>query len=299
MPILYPRLKRKFGDVVTYADDPFSHLKTEFAFDVLQVARGQYAPNAYHDYIGFSVAKSLLKKAFDETYSLDIDKLFTDFDLTIGTYRHDVSTLIPKATSLAWELKKDDIQKATPGMTRKKFLYNLSRASYAKYWDGKYKEPGFGMKLLAFIVRWIPKVGPLRALSFRTPTPETERMFEASFNATLQNYESLLHQEKKLDALQLVNDDFDTGTVTGPGEYQMADKTYAELLDRLAKQHFSNVSRDLQKVVLNYYKDPNAPFATKKSRKKWATVLIQVNELKAYTPQLDEPGAKVTVVDLP
>ena len=172
MPILYPRLKRKFGDVVTYADDPFSHLKTQFAFDVLQVARGQYAPNAYHDYIGFSVAKSLLKKAFDETYSLDIDKLFTDFDLTIGTYRRDVSTLIPKATSLAWELKKDDIQKATPGMTRKKFLYNLSRASYAKYWDGKYKEPGFGMRLLAFIVRWIPKVGPLRALSFRTPTPE-------------------------------------------------------------------------------------------------------------------------------
>ena len=34
--------------------------------------------------------------------------------------------------------------------------------------------------------------GPLKILTFRTPTPETEKMFEASFNATLDRYRSLL-----------------------------------------------------------------------------------------------------------
>src|SRR5579863_6765078 len=43
VPILYPKLRRRFGKKVTYWDDPPSHLKTEFGFDVLQVAKGRYA----------------------------------------------------------------------------------------------------------------------------------------------------------------------------------------------------------------------------------------------------------------
>ncbi len=46
------KLRRKFGNEVTYGDDSdhSSHLKTEFGFDVLQVARGHYPPKAYHDF---------------------------------------------------------------------------------------------------------------------------------------------------------------------------------------------------------------------------------------------------------
>ena len=44
VPLLYPKLARKYGPVMTYEDDPTAHLRTEFAFDVLQVARGYYAP---------------------------------------------------------------------------------------------------------------------------------------------------------------------------------------------------------------------------------------------------------------
>lgn len=40
----------------------------------------------------------------------------------------------------------------------------------------------------------IPKVGPLKILTFRTPTPETEKMFEASFKATLDRYRGLLNE---------------------------------------------------------------------------------------------------------
>ena len=49
VPILYPELRRKFGNEVTFGEDPSSHLKTEFGFDVLQVARGHYPSKAYHD----------------------------------------------------------------------------------------------------------------------------------------------------------------------------------------------------------------------------------------------------------
>src|SRR6266852_9274685 len=48
VPLLYPELKKKYGDVVTYEKNPLAHVKTEFGFDVLEVAKERYAPDAYH-----------------------------------------------------------------------------------------------------------------------------------------------------------------------------------------------------------------------------------------------------------
>jgi hypothetical protein len=290
--ILYPKLARKYGPIVTYGDDPAAHLKTEFAFDVLQVAKGRYASDAYHDYIGFQVSRSLIERAFEETYALDVDSLFADFDLTIGTYRHDVSVLIPKATQIAWQIKKDDIQKENPGISREKFRYRLSSRDYARQFHDKYKAPGLGTKLLAFVIRIVPKIGPLRSLAFRIPTPQTETMFANSFRDTLQEYQNLIRQKNGSGEVALPNDDFDTGTVTKPGEYQMADKTYEQLLDKLADHHFAKVSPELQRVVLEYYSDANAPLATKKDRKRWAKVLREIDELKAYNPEGASPTIK-------
>ena len=132
VPMLYPKLKRKYGNEVTYSDDAGSHLKTEFGFDVLQVAKGRYPSDAYHDFIGFEVSKPLLERAFQETYSLELKDVFGALDLAIGTYRKTVSGLIPKMTEVAWTLKKDDIAKTQPGITREEFLYNLSLAEYEK-----------------------------------------------------------------------------------------------------------------------------------------------------------------------
>jgi hypothetical protein len=281
VPVLYPKLRKKYGDVVTYDENPAAHLKTEFGFDVLQVAKGHYAPDAYHDYIGFEVAQPLLERAFQDTYSIELKSIFSNFDLAIATYRRTVSSLIPEATKVAWNLKKDEIQRATPGVTQQKFLYHLSRASYRKNWKEKYQEPGVGTKLLAFLIRIVPKMGPFRALSFRTPTPETERMFEASFNKTITQYGDLLDQKRDTGSVELLDDNFDTGSVTGPGEYPLADKTYAELLTRLAKNHFAQVSPQLRLTVLSYYSDLNAPFSTKRNKKQWANVVQNLNELKS------------------
>src|SRR5579871_6701341 len=157
VPLLYPKLKRKYGDVVTYGDDPGAHLKTEFGFDVLQVARGHYAPQAYHDMIGFEVSKDLLERAFQRTYGLALKDLFGTLDLALGTYRWSVSSLLPSVTKTAWEIKRKEIQKEQPKMIRRQFLYNIRRASFEKEWGRKYERPGIGTRFLSFLFRILPK----------------------------------------------------------------------------------------------------------------------------------------------
>ncbi len=149
---------------------------------------------------------------------MDLKTVLSDEDKVLGSYRHDVADLLPKATRIAWSLKKDEIMKDQPGVTKKKFLYNLSRASYQKNWGTNYQPPTLGERFLAFLVTILPKIGPLKVLQLRTPTPETERMFEASFNTTLDRYRKLLSQVST-GVPDLPNDNFDTGGATGPGKY--------------------------------------------------------------------------------
>jgi hypothetical protein len=279
VPILYPKLRKKYGDSVSYEENPLAHVKTEFGFDVLEVAKQHYAPDSYHDFIGFAVAKPLLNQAFQETYGLDLNSVLTDEDKVLNSYRRDVSKLIPKATRIAWTLKGKEIEKDQPGMTKRKFLYNLKRSSFEKEWGKDYQAPTFGEKFLAFLIRLLPKFGPLKVLQLRTPTPETERMFEASFNATLDRYRGHLSD---LDGgrVELPNDNFDLGEITGPGIYRMNDDAHAELLDKLARQNFSGLTPELRAEFLQFYADPNSPNATKRKAKRWQQVQADLQKLK-------------------
>jgi hypothetical protein len=295
VPLLYPKLKKKYGDSVTYEEDKLAHVKTEFGFDVLEVAHGRYAPDSYHDFIGFGVSAPLLEQAFQETYGLDLKSVLSDEDKVLASYRHDVSQLLPKATRIAWSLKKDEIMKDQPGMTKKKFLYNLSRASYQKNWGNQYQPPTFGEKFLAFLTRILPKIGPLKTLQLKTPTPETERMFEASFNATLDRYRLLLSQVGT-GQLDVPNDNFDTGEITGPGKYRLNDETHAKWLHALAKQNFNGASPEVRAELLEFFGHPDAPYATKRKPKDWAKVQAELEQLKKAAPpvvtgEADEPSS--------
>ena len=285
VPILYPALRKKYADVATYEDDPTAHLRTEFGFDVLQVAKERYAADNYHNFIGFEVSAALLERAFQEIYSMPLRPLFGNFDDVIGSYRHTVSTVIPKATKVAWVLKKNDIQRDLPGITQRKFLYNLSKASYEKEWGKNYQEPGFGASFLAFIIRLIPKIGPLKALSFRTPTPETEKMFMASFNTALDEYKHLL-ADVGAGHLNLPNLNLDTGSKIQPGTYFMQDEAYARLLSNLEREQFKQISPELRSDILNYFRGFNLPAHMKrdkreKTRVDWKKVPREVEELKS------------------
>ena len=297
VPILYPKLKKKYGDWVTYEQNPLAHVKTEFGFDVLEVAQGRYASDQYHQFIGFDVAAPLLEQAFQETYGLDLKKVLSNEPKALGSYRHDVSQLLPKATRVAWSLKKDEIMQDEPGITKRKFLYNISRASYQKSWGSNYRKPTPWEEFLAFLFKIIPKIGPLRVLQLKTPTPQTERMFEASFNASLDQYRKLLHAVG-VGNPQLPNNNFDTGAIARPGKYWLNDETQAKLLDALAKQNFRSASPALRAELLDYFGHPDVPYATKRKPKRWAKVQKELEQLKNVREQTRAPLGNMSAPDL-
>ena len=276
----YPKLAAEYGRVVTYADDPTAHLRVEFGFDVLQVARGNYAPKSYHDFIGFQTSKELLQRAFLATYGIELKSIFKDLDLALGTYRRAVSTVIPEMTKVAWDLERKKLMQATPGITRKKFLYNLSRASYEKEWKDKYEKPGAGARIIAFLFRILPKVGPLKAAKPKPPTPETAKWFEDSFDRTLDTYRGLLAQTAA-GRLQLVNTNFDTGKPTQPAVYKLADDAYAKLAIDLVSRSAGDIDPKMRADVLNYFRDSSLPYATKQKPKQWQQTLAALNQLRS------------------
>ena len=274
--VMFPKLRKKFGRSVTYGQDPVAHVKVEFSFDVVEVAEGHYAPEAYHDFIGFEVAKPLLERAFVRTYSLELQSVFFDEDLSLGTYRHTVSSLLPSMAKIAWQLKKDEIRKTEPSATRRRFVYNVSRSSYRRRWGKVYEKPGLAARFWAFILRLVPKIGPFKALAFKAPTPAVQNMFMRSFNDTLDRYRCFLALHKE-GSLHLLNENFDTGEPIQPGAYPLADHAYAKLVEKV---HGHAVSGALRADILAFYADLNAPFDTKRDAKNWAKLLHELDSLK-------------------
>jgi hypothetical protein len=272
----YPQLAKKYGPVVTYEDKPSAHMKVEFGFDVDQVAKGHYAPKAYHDFIGFEVSKALLERAFARTYSLDMSSVFFRVDLAIGSYRHAVSTVIPRTTKVAWHLKRREIQHSDPSETKTKFVYNISNSGYRKEWGDVYEKPDFFARFKAFTLYLVPRIGPFSALGYHPPTPAVEQIYMHSFNETLDQYRLLLVAQQE-GTLRLPNDNLDTGGLTGPAVYRLTDETYAALLGKTSGKPISDA---LLRDILAYYADLEKGFATKKDPEAWQKVLRQLDRLK-------------------
>ncbi len=274
--MMYPKLAKKYGPVVTYDEKPSAHLKVEFGFDVDQVAEGNYAPHAYHEFIGFEVSKPLLERAFADTYCIELSSVLLRVDLAIGSYRHAVSSVIPSTTKAAWHLKRDEIRNGHPNEVRSQFVYNVSHSEYRNDWGNVYEQPGIAARIKAFFFRLVPKIGPFSALAFHPPTPAVEQLYMHSFNETLNDYRGLLVAQQE-GRLQLPNENFDTGELTEPAAYPFADQTYAKLLHKVSGKPISDALRN---DILAYYAKLDAPFATKKDPTAWQTVLDELGKLK-------------------
>jgi hypothetical protein len=260
-PIVYPKVGRRFGREVTYAQHPLSHIRTEFGFDVLQTARGNYASEKYHDFIGFKIARPVLERAFLKTYGLDINKVFLDLGLAIDTYRWIIVHFFPTLTRMAWASKKNDIQKTTPGITRRKFERRLeSIRHYREYGKEEHDGPGFSATVVAWAIKIVPKVGPLRKYKIKMPGPEAEDLFMKSFDTTTVHYIAAVALLSG-GAKGLPNVDFDTGNETCPGEYVLADQTYGKLLLKLKKSNFHTANPQLRKNILSFYSHDNGKVA--------------------------------------
>jgi hypothetical protein len=278
--LMYPELRARYGTSVTYADSPSSHVIVEFSFDVVQAASGAYVSDMYQSFIGFQVAKPVLERAFEATYGIKMDEVFLTEDLAIGSYRHSVSETIPEITRIAWRDKREEIQKLNPGAAEEKFVFNLSRQEYDKAYGTDYQKPGLLARILAFLYRLLPKIGPLKPLQFKAPTKEAEALFLESFKGTRERFKTALDTLGR-GRLDLPNTNFDTGKPSAHGEYTLADETYAELLDRLAGHRLATVPDELRANINAFYASAPNRFSDKKERKRADKIRKQLTALNA------------------
>jgi hypothetical protein len=228
VPMMYPKVREEAGERALYADSPARHVMVEFAFDVLHVAGTGYSAEAFRQRIGFDVSKPLLERAFRATYGLELTDLFGDEDLAIGTYRHAIGTIIPEITRLAWEDKQDEILKRTPDAVQQKFVFSLTRQEYDTQYGTAYRKPGLLTRILFYVLKIVPKVGPFRPLAFEPLTPEAERLFVESFETARERYLGWVVALRK-GPITLPNSDLDTGQPPNPAANPLVAETTREL----------------------------------------------------------------------
>jgi hypothetical protein len=281
--IEYPKLRAKYGKSVRFAEGKTAHLKTEFGFDMVQVAKNRYASEHYHDFIGFKVSKELLERTFPVVYGVELKDVLPRLDLTIGSYRYTVSNLIPELTQIALQTHKQEIVSETSSPAKDKLLYRLSRSDYEKEWGKEYRKPGIGSRMLATMMRYMPKKGPFKAMAFKSPTPATEEMYFKSINSTVDQYRAYL-EEIRVNKLVLPNFDLDSGKLTRAAEYSLADDAYAKLLLRQSDRKFDKTTPGLRTNILSFYADLAPAIETKADRTRWQSVLGALDQLKLESP---------------
>ena len=248
LPIVYPKLRAKFGDEVLFTESPARHVMVEFSFDVLQVARGTFKADAYQELVGFEVATPLLERAFRETYGLELDDVFGNVDLAIGTYRHAASETIPDITRVAWREKRDEILAANPSVTEREFVFTMTRGDYERDYGTSYRKPGLFARLVVAVFKVLPKFGPFRPLAFTPLSGETERMFLDSFAASRERYRVLLRSVRE-GRVAIADTDLDTGKLPVRGTNALADRTYEKLRKELGRKKNLTIPTALRRAL--------------------------------------------------
>ncbi|WP_207531929.1 zinc dependent phospholipase C family protein [Desertivirga arenae] len=280
VPLVYPQVGRDFGDTVTYAQDHLSHSRMEFAFDVLQTARGNYASKQYHDFIGFNISIPVIEKAFYRTYGVALRDVFKSLPVAISTYRWTIKSVLPTIVRTAWAKKKSDIKKLNPSATARIFSYRMKNRTYYHEFGKDHQRAGVFPTVLSVLIPVLPKIGPLAKLKFKEPTVEAEKLFIRSFDSTLVYYRKATTVNGNSGTLSFANKALDTGFPTAWGEYPIADDSYINLLLKLNEKHFQNVSPEIMIHLTNFFNPAKAP-GTRKSRKKWKEVNLALNNLRS------------------
>ncbi len=300
--MMYPRLQQKYGNRVTYEENPTAHIMTEFSFDVVQITGAGYLPRTYHNFVGFRVPKGLLNRAFKDTYGLKLGNRFWPEGLSLRLYKLTASEIIPDLSQILWQQKKKKLLRVDPQIVTARFAYRLSSQNYERpsrrsgkfhrlepwtwHWRAAAGHANVRLfsRVLVFVVEVMPKVGPLRTLQFKPPTVPVQDLFIESFDVTVARYESDLKKLSQHD-MDLPNQNLDTGKPVQAGQYFLADQTYARLLHHLARHHFHGVTAELRHNILSFYANPDAPIVTKKHPRKWQRTLHEIAALKSAQVQ--------------
>jgi len=252
------------------------------------VAQQRYTSQAFHDFIGFEVSRPVLDRAFEITYGMKLNDVLTDEDIAISSYRHAISIWLPRITQAALIAKKKELE-AVPNFNPKEFRYILKKSEYEREYGKNYYKPSFSSRMIAGIVRILPKVGPLRAIDPKPPTAETEKAYVKGLEVVVASYRKTVHSAAD-QKIALPNTDLDTGKPTAPGEYKLADGTYERLLRELAIRDFSTASPELRNNILAYYGDLSEPISTKHSKCDWKEVLRALDAMKKHPATVPQSG---------
>ena len=278
----FPRLEKKYGSSVTYDESPHGHIRTEFAFDIDELANREFAPHAYQDAVGFRVPRKLLERAFFDTYGIDAHEILGRAHPALRSYRASVRSFIPAFAEAELVLHGHQFPPHPEDQAYRVFAERVERTNYERHWKHAFRGPGIRDHLLAILVFIIPKIGPASDLAIKIPTSESQEWYLKSVNHTVDIYRDRLDKLRKGPgtALSLTNLDLDTGEITRPGSYPLTDKTYADLLNRIVEKTDRILPPLLKRNILEYYSNAAAPIETKHDRKAWSKVVAELEMLR-------------------
>ena len=288
VPIEFPSLQKKYGPVVSYEQGQHPHVQTEFAFDINEIANHRFAPSAYLRHIGLAVPTQQLALAYYQTYGLGTNYNSGRHRPTLRGYRFAVRSFLPRVAYAETVLHRKGFPPDTPGPDLDLFKQQLKQADFENGWEQYRKKPSIGTYSLAAFIFILPKVGPLKLLAIKGPTPQTEDDYIRSVNEAVVQMRRLLARFSSDQTLP--NRDLDTGAKVRPGGYRLTDETYAELLREITHNDGQPLPPGLKQDILEYYVNPNAPIITKRNRKRWTEVQAELKLLQAADTTAKPPA---------
>ncbi len=175
VPVEFPKLRRKYGNRVSYAEGEHQHVQTEFAFDINEIAHHRLAPVHYLRHVGLEVPTKQLALAFYQTYGLQED--FTQHRsrrINVGAYRFAVRHFIPRIAYAATLLHRSHEPADMEDAELKQLEAEIGVIDRANGWEAYRRKPGLGTYSLAGLIFILPKFGPLKLVAIKGPTAATE-----------------------------------------------------------------------------------------------------------------------------
>jgi hypothetical protein len=320
VPIEFPKLRKKYGPRVNYAQGKHEHVRAEFAFDIEENAHRRTAPIGYLRHIGLQLSERQLSLAYYQTYG--ISPKFSGVRggrVNETTYRFAVRSFIP-AIADALVLLHRKHEPPDPNTPEAQALRGeISAMAAANDWARYRRTPGVGLWLLAGIIKITPKIGPLQLAAIKGPTPQAEADYQHSLALSTaamrrmlwrftppdkrrpppqlpgstgqaeQPSNELAGSERAQSVSQtrmdprhpLPNRDLDTGNVVQPGGYPLTDETYAILLHTLASQPNLTIPPGIKQDIQAYFADADAPITIKTNSQRWVQVQKDLVTLNA------------------
>ena len=319
VPIEFPRLGERYGRVVNYAEGEHQHVQTEFAFDIDEIAHHRLAPVHYLRQVGLEVPTRQVSLAFYQTYGLREDfNARRAARINVGGYRFAVRRFIPRIAYAVTILHR----KHEPADGNDAELARLNAAvaqvEHDNDWAAYRRKPGIGTYSLAAFLYILPKVGPLKLVAVKGPTPQTEKLYVHSLLDSVDALDTMLRRFTPPPATRptaalaaasdthanspapvfvpaaalkpdqavaqsplhpLANRDLDTGNPVKPAGYRLTDQTYAQLLHRLTLTPAAPIPPGIKAEIAAYYADLSLPFATRKDPAKWAQLQADLKTL--------------------